>query len=782
MAVLLLLLPLAGGPAADAHGIVGNSLASIARTAEAAARDAAVGPASRVLMAERNCAACHADLAAAGRIEGPDLALASERLQRGWLEAFLADPLGVHPEGRMPDPWRGQTAEKRAENGEALAEFLAATRRALTPLEAGDARAGGRVFHEVGFFACHGAREESELRDAPVAPERAVSLDGLGAKYTGWGLADFLLRPLTHRPGGLMPDLHLSREEAADVAAYLLEGSDAPWESEPVEARPELVVKGRLLWESAGCASCHGLDGPAQARDVGAARGDLSGGCLASAPASNGFAGGAPDFGLDDAQREALRAAAASLDAELTAGDRLAITLTERRCTACHAREGVGARDARLDGWFTTEIPDLGDPARFPPPLDGVGGKLTEPWLERVLAEGAGVRPYMGVRMPRFGWEHLEHLPALLAAEDARPERVYEKPSGERQRELRDAGRELLGIKGLACVSCHTWNGLEAIAFQGPDLIGTYDRLQPAWFHDFLLDPSGFRPGIVMPESWADGIAAHQGILDGDTEAQIEALWHVLSLGTSAPQPEGLSRPNWDLEVGDMPRLYRGRSRVAGFRGIAVGSPMGLHYAFDAHNGALAALWRGRFVSVNWNGQGAGDFNPRERTEDLARDTAFVRLGSPNEAWPLMPLRTKEVRVNPDPTYPWQHGYRFQGYRFDEGRVPTLRYEVDGAAVEDRSIIATVDGRTALERKLTLTAEAPVQLHFRLLTGPFQVEPSGRLRRGRLALTPPAGFATFGRRFTRPTEEGEVGDQEMLMILDLPVGTTSFTLLYELID
>ncbi len=265
MAVLLLLLPLAGGPAADAHGIVGNSLASIARTAEAAARDAAVGPASRVLMAERNCAACHADLAAAGRIEGPDLALASERLQRGWLEAFLADPLGVHPEGRMPDPWRGQTAEKRAENGEALAEFLTATRRALTPLEAGDARAGARVFHEVGCFACHGAREESELGDAPVAPERAVSLDGLGAKYTGWGLADFLLRPLTHRPGGLMPDLHLSREEAADVAAYLLEGSDAPWESAPVEARPELVVKGRLLWESAGCESCHGLDGPAQA-------------------------------------------------------------------------------------------------------------------------------------------------------------------------------------------------------------------------------------------------------------------------------------------------------------------------------------------------------------------------------------------------------------------------------------------------------------------------------------------------------------------------------------
>lgn len=741
------------------------------------------GPASRVLMAERNCAACHADLAAAGRIEGPDLSLASHRLRRDWLEAFLAAPLEVHPDGRMPDPWAGQDAGARAEAAAALADLLEARRGAFQPPEqGGDPRAGERLFHTVGCFVCHGPRAESELGDAVPELEGLVALDAVPAKYTGAGLADFLVQPLQHRPGGLMPDLHLTREEAADVAAYLLEGSDAPWVSALAEERPS-PTRGLLLWESAGCASCHALDGPSVPRDVGPAGADTSGGCLADPPSGpDGFAGGAPDFGLDDAERAALRAAVASIEVELTAGDRLAITLTERRCTACHVRTGVGAPEPALDGWFTTEIPDLGDPARLPPPLDGVGGKLTEPWLEQVLAEGAGVRPYMGVRMPRFGWEHLEHLPALLAAEDARPERVYEKPRGERQRELRDAGRELLGIKGLACVSCHTWNGIEAIAFQGPDLIGTYDRLQPAWFHDFLLDPSGFRPGIVMPESWPDGIAAHQGILDGDTEAQLEALWYVLSLGTSAPQPEGLSRPNWNLEVGEFPRLYRGRSRVAGFRGIAVGSPMGLHYAFDAHNGALAALWRGDFVSVNWNGQGAGDFNPRARTEDLARDTAFVRFGDPNEPWPLMPLRTKEVRVNPDPTYPWQHGYRFLGYRFDEGRVPTLRYEVDGATVEDRSIIATVDGRTALERKLTLEAAAPVRLAFRLLTGPFQREASGRLRRGRLALTPPTGFEVFGRRFSRPTEEGPVADQEMLMILELPVGTTSFTLLYELLD
>ena len=102
--------------------------------------------------------------------------------------------------------------------------------------------------------------------------------------------------------------------------------------------------------------------------------------------------------------------------------------------------------------------------------------------------------------------------------------------------------------------------------------------------------------------------------------------------------------------------------------------------------------------------------------------------------------------------------------------------------MEDRSVVRMLEERPALERTLTLTVGEPVRLHFRLLTGSFQREPSGRLRRGRLALTPPPGFDVFGRRFSRPTEEGDVPDQEMLLILDLPVGRTSFTLLYELLD
>ena len=104
-------------------------------------------------------------------------------------------------------------------------------------------------------------------------------------------------------------------------------------------------------------------------------------------------------------------------------------------------------------------------------------------------------------------------------------------------------------------------------------------------------------------------------------------------------------------------------------RGIAIGFPEGVHLAFDANNGALAAIWTGDFVSARWESQGAGDFNPRGRPVRLARDLAF--LPELEGGWPLRPRPTKEAPVNADPTYPRQHGYRFLGYSFDAADAPS---------------------------------------------------------------------------------------------------------------
>lgn len=96
-----------------------------------------------------------------------------------------------------------------------------------------------------------------------------------------------------------------------------------------------------------------------------------------------------------------------------------------------------------------------------------------------------------------------------------------------------------------------------------------------------------------MPTAWPNGVAAHKTILDGNTDSQIEAIWYYLSLGTSAADPSGIHGVSTKLTVDDQAKTYRGRSRVAGFRGIAVGLPEKLSYAFNAETGTLSAIWQG---------------------------------------------------------------------------------------------------------------------------------------------------------------------------------------------
>ena len=209
-----------------------------------------------------------------------------------------------------------------------------------------------------------------------------------------------------------------------------------------------------------------------------------------------------------------------------------------------------------------------------------------------------------------------------------------------------------MGIRGGSCISCHDFNHKRSPNFNGLDLITTTERIHYDWFARFVIDPQTYRPGIVMPESWPGGTASHKKILEGNTEDQIQALWHFLTLGRSAPDPPGLVNERTELDVTDAVRVYRGRSGIAGFRGIAVGFPGGLNYAFDAYNGSLAGIWPGDFVSVGWQGQGAGNFHPRGRAVHLPRDVALLHPFAAKGDWPLRPRTTKEVPVDPDPRYP----------------------------------------------------------------------------------------------------------------------------------
>jgi len=725
----------------------------------------------RLLLGELNCTACHeeASARAARRTMGPDLSDVGWRVASDYMQRFIADPAATQAGTKMPGLLGTRPPAERAEIATSITHFLVAgSPRAFSRARVSESEieAGEALFHSVGCIACHDPRIPAPQGiDVIWGWAGAVDLGHVPDKYSPESLAEFLFEPTRVRPAGRMPDMGLTQAESRSIAAYLI-GTSAPTHV-PLEVLPELVTEGARRFELLGCAACHALDGMTPPRPRPAGSLDPTRGCLAPDSVDT------PRYALSIYQKVALRSALASPPDALSDKDKIDVTLTALNCIGCHVRDDYGGVSPSLDPYFTTSELDLGNEARIPPQLTLVGAKLQGEWLRKVLFDAASVRSYMHTRMPRFGAENLAHLPELFAREDDVEPFEMPIPKGDAAGIARDAGRVLLGIKGLSCISCHDFNGKPSPNFRGLDLIDSCERLQPGWFARFLIEPQTYRPGIVMPESWPGGVAAHP-ILEGDTQAQIRAIWYFLSQGRTARTPEGVSPVRSELRVTDTTRTYRGRSSIAGFRGIAVGYPGGLNYAFNARTGTLTGIWSGDFISVRWDGQGAGDFNPSGRAITLAQDVSFYRLPDAEAPWPQGPHMDEEHPVDPDPLYPRNRGYRFRGYFFDEESVPTFMYESGDVSIEDRSE-AEFSGDTAvLVRTLRFSAASEATLYFRALTGEIEALSQREFQAAKLRLRIPEGSSVL----RRPARDG--APAELLLELALPAGTRTLSLEYEI--
>ena len=211
-----------------------------------AADEAALG---EILLGELNCLSCHtATAAVAERIPiraAPDLDRIAERATGRWLADYLLAPHEQKPGSAMPDVLHSLEPDDREDVVRTLIGYLAhrgsrsvdsgspgprsgSADRPVAADTLGDfpvhrfqatVERGRRLFHSVGCVACH-APEGAERE--PAIP--SVPLPDLTAKTSVDALAGFLLDPRAARPGGRMPPLHLEREEAEDIAVYLLRG------------------------------------------------------------------------------------------------------------------------------------------------------------------------------------------------------------------------------------------------------------------------------------------------------------------------------------------------------------------------------------------------------------------------------------------------------------------------------------------------------------------------------------------------------------------------------
>lgn len=485
-----------------------------------------------------------------------------------------------------------------------------------------------------------------------------------------------------------------------------------PLDPTPLRPDGDKVRRGAQLFVERGCIHCHaleefegtgrkGVSSPAKPLVLTAPARGMPSGCLGTAVAAD-----RPDYGLSATQRSDLAAALRALAApprRRTAAEVVDFTFASRGCIACHTRDGWGGpRPPRADYFTSLEAVDLGEEARLPPDLTGVGDKLLPEALRTIIHGPATphaarllIRPYLSTTMPTFPSASLPDLAASLIATD----RVVDarKLSAASPEAIRD-GRHLLGEDGLSCVSCHSVHQRASVGVRGVDLGQAPKRLNPDWFPRFLGDPQQFKPSTRMPSYWTEGNVPAAETAGGIPFRQQEALWHYLVEGAHLEPPEatGAAMERYELVPEDRALVLRCLLWEAGPRAIAVGFPAGVHFAFDAQQVRLAKIWRGAFFNAGgtWHGRRTYFLQPSGTDVlDLPDGPTLATLSTPNTPWPQ---GTREDRDT---------GGQFRGYDLNPAREPTFRYELDGLSIREHPAPWKESGSNFIRRAFTVLGE-----------------------------------------------------------------------------
>ena len=568
------------------------------------------------------CANCHKLLDLPRHPEqGPPLEDAGRAIDPGYLAAWLTDPIAVRPGSRMPAVGPGLGSGEAAD----LAAFL----RSIAPkprapidvirmaLNVADPDRGRLLFRSVGCLGCHSRDAVRALETGRAAPD----LSDLGRKRSAVWLASFLARPKKSGNARHRPDLSLSDDESAHLAAYL--AADPPAAVEPPSLPEGDPARGRSIAGRLRCASCHeipGLSSPEADLPLSAGS-DPTAGCLADAPRAN-----VPRFAIDSDRRETLRAFVAKLPADPspTAPRTLAEDAIRRRnCLGCHARDGRGGLAlGEQVAEALADDPRLGSlkGTLTPPNLSAVGDKLRRDSLaESVRGRAPTARPWLSVRMPEFPYadgeadaivDFLRGHDRMAAAPD--PEAIPTQPEPAKI----EAAVALIGQRGFGCVNCHVLAGRIPPGGEpetlGPDLALAHRRMTERYFHRWIANPQRIIPGTPMPQfvqPVAVAVAVANAPKPGTLDDQLETLWQLLGSDrvaeVSAFGTREILRPSGDraLVVRDMVLLPEAPGGPHTPRAVAIGLGNDFSLLFDTDRLAWLAWWKGGFLSRTKSGR-----------------------------------------------------------------------------------------------------------------------------------------------------------------------------------
>lgn len=119
---------------------------------------------------------------------------------------------------------------------------------------------------------------------------------------------------------------------------------------------------------------------------------------------------------------------------------------------------------------------------------------------------------------------------------------------------------------------------------------------------------------------------------------------------------------------------------------ISIGSPLQVHYTYDADNGQLVLLWKGGFLNATpmWHDRGDGSSRPLRKALQIGDGTPQIQR-----------LATLQSEFKKDTV---GSGFKPKGYTLDASGLPTFKYLTYGLSVKDATRV--IDGGQGIRREI----------------------------------------------------------------------------------
>lgn len=239
----------------------------------------------------------------------------------------------------------------------------------------------------------------------------------------------------------------------------------------------------------------------------------------------------------------------------------------------------------------------------------------------------------------------------------------------------------------------------------------------------------------IFSVDWGGRMSTTLQLSKGSHEIRIDnmksAPWRNprlgLSISSPSTQPKRFNAYDSDPTIGNLvspifvdvenePRLLRGFVFFNGGKEklshtIGVGTPNGVHYAYDLECGNLVGAWRGDYIDATpmWHNRGNGSFRPNGAAIWTFLNQPLAQLNTMQEAFPS----NNETK-----------NYVPKGYSLDpESKLPVFKYHYNTIEVTNK-ITPSADSNYLIT-ELTFSEKGLLKHYYKLAEGRIKKMPDG---------------------------------------------------------